>query len=96
MRLFVYCCIAKADVPSISESVGLDFVETSAKSGLNVDTAFRRAVVSVARRLPHIKKSIQQAGLPEGWLRCPPVGGNGAPLFQVRLTDYEEVMLSVL
>jgi hypothetical protein len=65
----------------IVESVGLDFIETSAKSGLNVDIAFRRAIISVARLLPHIKDTIKSAALPEGWLKMKDSKGNSQ--FQV-------------
>ena len=55
-------------MPLSLESVGLDFVETSAKSGVNVDIAFRRVIMLVARLLPHIKKSLKLSSLPDGWL----------------------------
>ena len=47
----------------------MDFVETSAKSGLNVENAFRRAIVSVARLLPHVKESLASSNLPDGWVK---------------------------
>lgn len=63
--------------------MGLDFIETSAKSGLNVDNAFRRAIISVARLLPHIKESIKSARLPAGWVEFDSKNSKKAPRYQV-------------
>lgn len=46
---------------------GIDYVETSALTGTNVDLAFRRLILSVANRLPDVKVHLQLNGLPEGW-----------------------------
>lgn len=69
---------------NLVESVGLDFIETSAKSGLNVDTAFRRAVISVARLLPHIKDSLKGAHLPAGWVQLHSTDAKKKTEYQVR------------
>jgi hypothetical protein len=63
--------------------VGLDFIETSAMSGVHVDIAFRRAIISVARLLPDIKDSIKSARLPDGWLKYSTKDSEGAAQYQV-------------
>lgn len=70
---------AKRMVPLVeaaefAESTGLDFVETSARTGENVELAFRRVVVSVACLLPGIKEYLRSQKLPRGWIHVPDKG----------------------
>ena len=44
---------------------GMDYIETSALTGANVEVAFRRLILSVASRLPDVKVHLQLSGLPE-------------------------------
>jgi hypothetical protein len=57
-----------AEAAEFAESTGLDYVETSARTGDNVEIAFRRVIMSVARLLPGIKEAIKDQKLPKGWL----------------------------
>lgn len=47
---------------------GLCFTETSAKTGENVNVAFRRIIYSVGIMLHDAKIHLEQAGLPLGWM----------------------------
>jgi 50S ribosomal subunit-associated GTPase HflX len=60
--------VTVVEAAEFAESVGLDFVETSARTGENVEIAFRRVIVSVASLLPGIKESIKAQRLPRGWI----------------------------
>lgn len=51
-----------------AETFGLDFLEVSALTGANVEQAFRRLILSVAKLLPDVKVHLDLVGLPEGWL----------------------------
>jgi small GTP-binding protein len=57
-----------AEAAEFAESTGLDYLETSARTGENVEIAFRRVIMSVARLLPGIKEVIKDQKLPKGWL----------------------------
>lgn len=46
----------------------LDFIETSALNGVNVEIAFRRVVLSVARKLPDVAIHLELNCLPDGWI----------------------------
>ena len=54
---------------AFAEQEGMDFIETSALTAANVETAFRRLVLSVARSLPDVKAHLELTGLPQGWIR---------------------------
>lgn len=56
------------DAIAFAESHGFDFTEVSAYSSENVDTAFRRLVISVAKLLPEVSIHLELLGLPDGWL----------------------------
>lgn len=60
--------VSTAEAAEFAESVGIDFIETSAQSGQNVDIAFRRPVLLIARELPAIKEDISSLDLPEGYI----------------------------
>jgi small GTP-binding protein len=51
-----------------AQTHGMDFLETSAKTGENVETAFRRLIMSVSRLLPEVRRHPVAAGLPDGWV----------------------------
>lgn len=60
--------VSIAEAAEFAESSGLDYIETSARTGENVEIAFRRVIMSVARLLPGIKEHIKDQKLPKGWL----------------------------
>lgn len=62
--------VLSSEAAEFAESAELDFVETSAQAGLNVDIALRRIIMLVARELPAIKAEIMSHNLPDGWLYC--------------------------
>ncbi|KAG5185922.1 ras family-domain-containing protein [Tribonema minus] len=49
-------CVPTAEGLALAEAHGMDFVETSAATGENVETAFRRLIMAVARLLPEGKR----------------------------------------
>ena len=53
---------------ALAQKEGFDFIETSAKSGENVEVAFRRLILSVAAMLPDVKVHLELSRLPKGWL----------------------------
>jgi small GTP-binding protein len=57
-----------AEAAEFAESSGLDYIETSARTGDHVEIAFRRVIMSVARLLPGIKEHIKDQKLPKGWI----------------------------
>ncbi len=59
---------------AFAEEIDVDFVEVSAKTGENVQLAFRKLILSVAKKLPDVKIHLELTGLPEGWLQidCAP------------------------
>jgi small GTP-binding protein len=63
--------ISVGEAAEFAESCGLDFIETSARTGENVEVAFRRVIISVARLLPVIKDHIKSQNVPSGWLYLP-------------------------
>lgn len=60
--------VSSYDVAAFAESKHLDFIETSALTGENVERAFRRLVLSVAKLLPDVRVHLELTGLPDGWL----------------------------
>lgn len=63
--------VTVVEAAEFAESVGLDFVETSARTGENVEIAFRRVILTVATLLPGIKEYVKAQGLPRGWIYIP-------------------------
>lgn len=53
-----------------AKSENIDYIETSALSGSNVDHMFRRISLSVARALPEVAIHLEVSYLPEGWMAC--------------------------
>ena len=56
------------DAITFAEANRMDFVETSALKGENVEMAFRRLVLSVAVLLPPVRVHMSLTGLPDGWI----------------------------
>jgi GTPase SAR1 family protein len=54
--------VSTAEGLAFAEAHGMDFVETSAALAVNVETAFRRLIMAVARLLPEGKRSCSSAG----------------------------------
>jgi small GTP-binding protein len=52
----------------LARELNIDYIETSALTGLGVESMFRRLVLSVARLLPEIKVHLELTSLPEGWM----------------------------
>lgn len=53
-----------------ARSENIDYIETSALTGSNVDHMFRRISLSVARALPEVAIHLEVSYLPEGWMAC--------------------------
>lgn len=53
--------VSTAEGLEFAESHGMDFVESSAREGVNVETAFRRLIMAVAQLLPEGKERLKQA-----------------------------------
>lgn len=60
--------VSTATAVKLAQSLKIDFVETSALTGENVEKTFRRVVLSVAVLLPPIKVHMGLTGLPAGWI----------------------------
>lgn len=56
--------VTTAEGLAFAEANGMDFVETSAQISTNVETAFRRLIMAVARLLPEGKKAMAIAAAP--------------------------------
>ena len=50
---------------------GMDYIEVSALSGDNVNSAFRRLILTAASILPDVKVHLDVIGLPVGWMKVP-------------------------
>jgi len=57
--------VSKVEAQRIAARYGMDFIETSAKENINVEVAFRRLIMSVARLLPEAED--EKDPLPPGW-----------------------------
>ena len=53
-----------------AKSENIDYIETSALSGYNVDAMFRRISLSVGRLLPQVAIHLEVSDLPDGWMSC--------------------------
>lgn len=53
-----------------AKSENIDYIETSALSGENVDAMFRRISLSVGRLLPQVAVHLEVSYLPDGWMAC--------------------------
>lgn len=60
--------VSRYDAAAFAESKRIDFIETSALTGENVENAFRRLVLSVTKLIPAVKIHLDLTGLPEGWI----------------------------
>ena len=60
--------VTKEDGERLADKIGCAFIETSARSGNNVDEAFRYLTYSLARNVDEINTAIIQSHLPEGWV----------------------------
>ena len=60
--------VPTADAISFAQAKAIDFIETSALTGENVENAFRRLVLSVAVLLPPVRVHMSLTGLPDGWI----------------------------
>lgn len=61
-------CVQTSEAISFARSKDIDFTEVSAYTGENVDIAFRRLILSVAKLLPDVKTHLDLTGLPDGWI----------------------------
>lgn len=61
--------VSMSEAIEFARSLDCDFIEVSALSGVHVDAAFRRCILSVARLLPDVIVHLDLNGLPEGWIK---------------------------
>ncbi len=54
---------------AFAKEFDMDFIEVSAHTGQNVEIAFRRCILSVAKLLPDARSFLELNGLPTGWLK---------------------------
>jgi hypothetical protein len=57
------------DAVAFATENNMDYIDVSAQSGLNVETAFRRCILSVAKLLPDVSSFLELNGLPTGWIK---------------------------
>lgn len=55
-------------VTTLAKAFNMDYIETSAKTNHNVQTAFRRIILSVASNLAVVKTHLEISALPTGWI----------------------------
>jgi small GTP-binding protein len=60
--------VSIAEATEFAKDNKMDFVETSALSNFNVESVFRRVILSVAPVIPDINSHLGLTGLPEGWI----------------------------
>lgn len=63
--------VSVAEGIAFADAHNFDFTEASALTSANVELAFRRMILSVARKLPDIRVHLDLTELPDGWLRTP-------------------------
>jgi small GTP-binding protein len=85
--------VSISEAADFAESEGLDFLETSAQSGLNVEMAFRRPILLIARELPDIKNDIKAQKLPEGYIQT--ISSSSAPEYMNYWTNTTTDILPV-
>ena len=61
--------VSKKDATEFAALIGVDYIEVSALTGMNVDRSFRRLAFSVASLIPEVKGHLELIGLPDGWIR---------------------------
>jgi Ras-related protein Rab-11A len=61
--------VSQEEAIKFAQCENIDFIETSAKDNINVDTAFRRLIFSVAGNLPAVREHLLLNGLPKGWFQ---------------------------
>ncbi len=59
------------EAEALAKEYNIDFVETSALTGANVDCVFRRVILSVAPVIPDVNTHLDLTNLPHGWMKVP-------------------------
>jgi len=65
------------DASDFARANKMDFAETSALSNCNVETVFRRMILSVAPVIPDISHHLELTDLPEGWIHVSRTDASG-------------------
>jgi hypothetical protein len=60
--------VSSDEAIALAKEFEVDYIETSALTGLHVETALRRCVLSVCSMLPDVKTHLGMSPLPAGWI----------------------------